>query len=521
MRLSKYAGLTLAGFVFAGAAVAAEAPRFNYPRIFGVRPGSPVVFRLPVSGTRPMKFAAEGLPGGVRLDAETGILSGASTVRATNHVVFTVSNAAGSCRQVFRLVVGDEFVLTPPLGFNTFGGLGCGKRMNDQSVRASIRALVDTGLADHGYAYCNVDDGWQGLRGGEYFATQPNAKFRDMRALGEEIHALGLKFGLYSTPYVTSYARFPGCSSLYPDRDTDVKKVPKDVGPYMFDENDANQAGAWGCDYYKYDWKMRIPEWGGKYGRKWTSIELSERMSRFLRAQRRDICFENSHHCDFAYMDRFCNAGNMTRVDGDLMDVWSKTQMPDRPRDLGVRDLWLCMRDTEWRKRNRPGHWNMPCPMRLGMMGGFEGPDHPLHPTRLEPDEQRSHMVLWCLWSSPIIIGAPVDSLDPLALSLFLNDELLALNQDPLGIQAEDFEAGGGEILVKRLEDGDVAVGLFNPSDAPGSVRVTADWSIVGVKGPQAVRDLLNHRDLGTFEGSFSADVPRHGVVVVRLHAVK
>ena len=501
-------------------ALADVPPQFNYPRLFGVRAGSPVIFRLPVSGTRPMRFSAEGLPSGVVLDSATGILSGSCRDKTTNQVVFSVENAAGRITQKFRLVVGDEFQLTPPMGFNTFGGLGCGERLNENSVRASIDALLSKGLADHGYAYCNIDDGWQGERGGPFFALQPNTKFGDMRRMADHVHSLGLKFGIYSTPYVTSYARFPGGSSLYPDRNTEIGVVTRDVGPYLFDTNDARQAIAWGCDYFKYDWKMRIPEWGTDPKCRWRSVDLAERMGDLLRAAPRDICLENSHHCDFALMDRMTAAGTMTRVDGDLMDVWYKTQLPRRPW-LGVRDLWLVQRDPEWRRRNRPGHWNMPCPLRLGMMGGWEGNDHPMHPTRLDRHEQRSHMSLWCLWASPIIIGAPIDSLDEFTLSLLTNDEMLAVNQDPLGIQAEEFEVPGGEALVKRLEDGDVAVGLFNVSDAEGARTVTFDLARAGLSGSQHVRDLWERRDLPDAAGSFSAAVPRHGCVVVRFRAVR
>ena len=496
-----------------------EAPRFNHPRVFGVRPGSPDIFRLPVSGTRPMTFAAEGLPDGVTLDAATGVLSGATRQAGTNAVRFTVSNAFGTCRQDFRLVVGPEFQLTPPMGFNTFGGLGCGDRLTDASVRAGVRALLAK-LADHGYSYCNVDDGWQGERGGPLNALQPNGKFGDMKALGDYIHSFGLKFGLYSTPYVTSYAGFPGSSSLYPDRNTEFGKVPKDVGPYLFDEQDAKQAVAWGCDYYKYDWKMRIPEWGTNVVKKYRSVDLAERMGGFFRAADRDVCFENSHHVDFGLMERLTAAGSLTRVDGDLMDVWSKAQLPNRPW-LGVRDLWLVQRDAKWRTMNRPGHWNMPCPLRLGLMGGWEAADYPLHPTRLTREEQIAHFSLWCLWASPIIVGAPIDKLDDFTLRILTNDEMIAINQDPLGLQAEERRVDWGEVLVKRLENGDVAVGLFNPSDEVHDKQVKFDFKLAGFDGPVKVRDLWRHCDLGVHEGEIMCSVPRHGCHVFRLSPVK
>ncbi|MDD2462211.1 MAG: alpha-galactosidase, partial [Kiritimatiellae bacterium] len=149
-----------------------------------------------------------------------------------------------------------------------------------------------------------------------------------------------------------------------------------------------------------------------------------------------------------------------------------------------------------------------------GMLGGWDR--KPLRPSRLTVDEQFSHVSLWCLWASPIIIGAPLDTLDAFTLSLLTNSEMLDVNQDPLGLQAVNLDVSGGEVLVKRLEDGTVAVGLFNIGEEPSTVTVT--WEQAQVRGPQRVRDLWRHKDLGVFSDRFSAaDIPRHGVVVVRL----
>ena len=147
-------------------AAAGEAPRINGPTIYGARPGSSIIYRLPVTGTRPLALEAKGLPPGVTFDAAKGILGGTATARGTNVIEFTARNAEGTATRRFRLVVGDLIALTPPMGFNTFGGLGGGPMMNEANVRKSFRALVDKGLVDHGYAYCNLDDGWQGERGG-------------------------------------------------------------------------------------------------------------------------------------------------------------------------------------------------------------------------------------------------------------------------------------------------------------------------------------------------------------------
>jgi alpha-galactosidase len=149
------------------------------------------------------------------------------------------------------------------------------------------------------------------------------------------------------------------------------------------------------------------------------------------------------------------------------------------------------------------------------MLGGWD--NKPLRPSRLTVDEQFAHISLWCLWSAPIIIGAPIDKLDAFTLSLLTNDEVLDIDQDALGLQARDIEVDGGEVLIKPLEDGSVAVGLFNPGEQTSRVAVT--WSAAGVKGKQRIRDVWRQKDLGVFQESFSAEVARHGVVLVRLYA--
>jgi alpha-galactosidase len=478
-------------------------PRFNGARVFGVRTGSPIQHTLAVSGQRPMIFAAEGLPDGATCDAARGLIRGAVSVPGTYRVRLTAKNAAGEAERELRLVVGGTFALTPPMGCNTWGGLG--PFVSEKGVRASAEAMVKKGLINHGYCYVNIDDGWQGVRGGPHNAIQPNEKFGDMKRLCDDLHAMGLKIGNYSTPWRTSYAGLVGGSSDSADGTWD--KLPPGTkkgwthGTYRFEINDARQAAAWGIDYFKYDWGI-------------DSVALAKAMGDTLLAQPRDIVLELSNTAPFKDAQAYTDIGTMTRTDGDLVDVWVKTQLDANKQKwaLGVRDLWLAHK--KWEQFNRPGHWNMPCPLRVGLLGGWD--NKPLRPSRLTVDEQFSHISLWCLWGAPIIIGAPLETLDAFTLSLLTNDELLDVNQDPLGLQARDIDVAGGEVLVKKLEDGTVAVGLFNPGDEPSTVAVS--WEQAGVGGKRRVRDLWRRKELGVFEGSFAAkDIPRHGVVVVRL----
>jgi len=478
-------------------------PRFNGAKIFGVRPGSPIQYTLAVAGLRPMTFSAEGLPDGAAFDAQRGLMTGAVKVPGTYRIKLLAQNAAGKAELTLKLVVGDTFSLTPPMGCNTWGGLG--PFVSEKGVRASAEALVKKGLVNHGYCYVNIDDGWQGKRGGPHNGIQPNDKFGDMKRLCDDLHGMGLKVGNYSTPWRTSYAGFVGGSS--DSADGAWAKLPPGGkqgwthGTHRFEINDARQAAEWGIDYFKYDWGI-------------DSVELARIMGDALRAQPRDIVLELSNTAPFKDAAAYTEIGTMTRTDGDLVDVWVKTQLDAGKQKwaLGIRDLWLAHR--KWEPFNRPGHWNMPCPLRVGLLGGWD--NKPLRPSRLTVDEQFSHVSLWCLWGAPIIIGAPIDTLDAFTLSLLTNDEVLDIDQDPLGLQARDIEVAGGEALVKKLEDGAVAVGLFNPGEWPSTV--TATWAELGVSGRWRARDVWRQKDLGVFDGSFTAaGVPSHGVVLVRL----
>ena len=501
--------------VCACAAASGKTPRINGPTIYGVRPGSPIIYRLPVTGTRPLALEAKGLPPGVTFDAAKGILGGAATARGTNVIEFSARNGEGTATKPFRLVVGDLIALTPPMGFNTFGGLGGGPMMNEANVRKSFRALIDKGLVDHGYAYCNLDDGWQGERGGVRNALQPNAKFGDMKRLFDEMHAEGLKAGIYSTPWGTSYQYLPGGSSDSPDGKWDgdtSRKTGWRVKKHMFDVQDIGQFAEWGCDYFKYDWAMgEKPHQPGL-----PHVYYAGRIAAVIAAQPRDIVLELSNAAPFGEAANFTALGNMTRTGSDLIDIWSHDSAAKK---MKVADWAMGILDTmnkvrRWQPFNRPGHWNMPCPTRVGMLGGWD--EKPLAPSRLTKDEQVTHISLWCLWSAPIIIGCPIDLLDDWTLALLTNDEMLDLDQDALGVQAVDKEVAGGRILVKPLENGDVAVGFVNVGDdTPADITVT--WAEAGLSGPCTARDLWSHRDLGRANGSFTAtSVPPHGCQVVR-----
>jgi alpha-galactosidase len=324
-----------------------------------------------------------------------------------------------------------------------------------------------------------------------------------MKGLCDFIHGLGLKAGIYSTPWTTSYAGFVGGSSDDPNGAWQRPTNRRDgwrVGKYLFETNDARQWSAWGFDYAKYDWGV-------------DRVELTRRMADALAACGRDIVLELSNSVPLNKAAEHTSLAHVSRTTGDLVDFWDRSEMPQAIRSWaeGVREVWLAHDD--YAHFQRPGHWNHACNLRIGLLGGWR--DQPLTPTHLTPDEQYTHISLWCLWGSPMIIGTPIERLDPFTLSLLSNDEVLEINQDPLGIQGRPAQAGGGEAVVKPLEDGSQAVGLLNPGTELAQVSV--DWSTLRLEGKQQVRDLWRQKDLGVHSERFTAEVRPHGVVLVRL----
>jgi len=151
--------------------------------------------------------------------------------------------------------------LTPPIGWN--GWNSWAREIDKEKVVASAKAMVSMGLSSHGWTYINIDDAWQGQRGGKYNALQPNEKFPEFKKMIDEIHGMGLKLGVYSTPWISSYAGYPGGSSnfengAYPDSIRANKRAYRYTGKYRFEKEDAKQMAEWGVDYLKYDWRIDV-----------------------------------------------------------------------------------------------------------------------------------------------------------------------------------------------------------------------------------------------------------------------
>jgi alpha-galactosidase len=478
----------------------AKTPAIHGPKVFGVRPGSPFLYSIPATGDRPMTFSADGLPAGLKLDAATGQMTGRIEKPGIYKIELHAGNALGKTGRDFTVKVGEEICLTPPMGWNSYNVWGA--QIDASRVLAAATAMVDSGLSEHGFTYINVDDGWQGMRGGPINAVQPDpAAFPDFGALAEKIHALGLKVGIYHTPWVTSYGRRIGASSENADGAWDKslrdgprnkKILPHAIGRYHFMQQDAKQFALWGVDYLKYDWApVEPPE--------------TEEMEAALRATGRDIVFSLSNNATNSLLGEIAGVAphaNLWRTNHDINDTWKALLRNGFDQDA-------------WAPFQRPGHYNDPDMLVVGVVGwGMP------HPTRLTPDEQYTHISLWCLMSAPLILGAKLEELDAFTKGLLTNDEVLDIDQDSLGkmptvIRSKDVGQENIRVYAKPLEDGTWAIGLFNlgPTSAPVTVR----WADVGAHGNQMVRDLWRQKDLGVFNGEFTTPVASHGVRLIRI----
>ncbi|MDB5327736.1 MAG: alpha-galactosidase, partial [Phycisphaerales bacterium] len=393
----------------------AKTPRMNFARVLGVRPGKPVLFRVATTGERPITFTGADVPDGVKLDPATGILTGAIAKAGTYRVKLSARNALGSAEQTLTIEAGDRIALTPPMGWNSWNCFA--HDVSDEKVRAAADAMEKSGLIDHGWTYINIDDCWQlpvNTKAPEKSAqplrdangrVRTNDKFQDMKALTDYLHAKGLKAGIYSSPGPWTCAHF--------------------TGSYENEAADAKQYAEWGFDYLKYDWCS----YGGvanqlrKLPNRPPEATLLrhpyEVMRDELAKQDRDIVYSLCQYGMGSVWEWGGQVGgNCWRTTDDIGDSWGSVSA------IGFNQHGL-------ERFAKPGQWNDPDMLVLGKVGW--GPK--LHQTKLTPSEQYSHVSLWSLLAAPLLIGCDLTQLDAFTTGLLSNDEVIAINQDPLGKQ--------------------------------------------------------------------------------------
>jgi len=468
-------------------------PRITGPEIYGVRPGSPFVYRIPCTGERPVEFDAEGLPEGMQLDPSAGIISGSASEPGTYAVRLVAKNAHGEFVRDLKIVVGDQLALTPPMGWNSW--YIHYDRISDKTMREAADQMIATGMADYGYQYVNIDDCWMrklesdnpGL-GGQRRDLEgviiPNERFPGMPAMTGYIHSKGLKAGIYISPGPSTCAGYEGS--------------------YGHEALDASTFAGWGFDFLKYDWCSYSEKARGETKEEF--MKPYQVMWDLLLRTDRDILL---NLCQYGM-------GDVWTWGGEVGHCWRTTG------DLGLEkggDLpgfyHIGFSNAEHWEYAKPGSWNDPDYILIGWVGDARNMAVGKL-TALSPHEQYSYMSMWCLMAAPLIFSGDMAKLDAFTLNVLCNHEVIAVDQDPLGKQArivrhteEDF------VLLKEMEDGSKAMGVFNLKNEAAAVNVS--FNEIDLNGKQLFRDLWLQKDLGMVENYFQAELPAHGVSMVRI----
>ncbi|MGH9617270.1 MAG: glycoside hydrolase family 27 protein [Acidobacteriaceae bacterium] len=374
-----------------------------------------------------------------------------------------------------------QLAITPPMGWNSWNHYG--DRVNDADVRAAADAMVSSGMRDAGYIYVIIDDGWEGKRDAEG-NIHANEKFPDMKALADYVHSKGLKLGIYSSPGPKTCGGY--------------------TGSYGHEQQDANTFAKWGIDYLKYDlcsYESIMNMWDPDHPAKPISeIQREKAMAMMLQAyQKMHLALVNTHR---PIVYSLCQYGISSvwkwgaKVGGDL---WRTTDdIRDDYRSMSL----IGFSQAGLEKYAGHGHWNDPDMLEIGNGG-------------MTPDEYRTQMSLWAILAAPLLAGNNLSNMDATTKSILMNKEVIAVDQDRLGIQGR--RIAPLQIWMKPLSDGATAVAIFNSVLDDQAIPITLHVKEVGFMGSVHVRDLWAHKDLGILRGSYTVVPPPGGVVMLRL----
>ena len=351
---------------------------------------------------------------------------------------------------------------TPPMGWNSWNHFACD--VSEQLIEQEADAIASSGMRDAGYRYVVIDDCWQTARDAHGVIVADSARFpHGIKALADYVHAKGLKFGIYT--------------------DAGTKTCQGRPGTLGHEVQDARTYASWGVDYVKEDWcnasglvaPVQYAKFRDALARSGRPIVLS-------------ICEWGSNQP----WDWAPPVGNLWRTTDDIGDNW--------PSMLSNLD-----QNSQHAAAARPGAWNDPDMLEVGNGG-------------MTDDEYRAHFSLWAIMAAPLMAGHDVRTMSPATKDILTNREVIAVDQDPLGKQGMLVWEAPPELQVwaKPLADGSRGVALLNRSGA--AAKITATFARIGLHVDSAtVRDLWAHEDRGTFHREYAAEVPSHGVLMLRI----
>ena len=384
-------------------------------------------------------------------------LLGVLTVACVPLTVFATDHAAKAQADAPSQV---QLAATPPMGWNSWNKFAC--NVSEQLIRETADAIVSSGMKAAGYEYVNVDDCWQVNRNADGTIVADPKRFPSgMKALADYVHRKGLKFGLYT--------------------DAGRMTCQKRPGSFAHEVQDAQTYAAWGVDYVKIDWCYA------------EGLDPDVQYAKFrdaLAHSGRPIVFSICNWGVKAPWQWGPRTGNLWRTTGDINDTYERMSV------IGFSQNGL-------EKFAGPGHWNDPDMLEVGN-------------GRMKHDEYLTHMSLWALLAAPLLAGNDVRKMDSETKAILTNSEVIAVDQDPKGIQGHRlWDEGPLEVWAKPLADGSYAVGLFNRGES--QLPITVTFQMLGFTGTGRLRDLWTHQDLAPQENSYTAAVPKHGTVMLKV----
>ena len=371
---------------------------------------------------------------------------------------------------------------TPPMGWNTWNTFACD--INEELIRETADAMAASGMKEAGYEYVIIDDCWHGERDEKGFIQVDRERFPSgMKALADYVHSKGLKLGIYS--------------------DAGTKTCAGEPGSRGYEYQDALTYAQWGIDYLKYDWCS-------------TGTQNAEASYSTMR----DALYEADRPVLFAICEWGSNqpwewaqdVGHMWRTTGDIYNCW------DCEEDHGDWSSWGVLKILDMqeglRKYAGPGHWNDPDMMEVG--------------NGMSQSEDRAHFTMWSMLAAPLIAGNDIRNMTPETVEILTHKKMIAINQDPLGVQAWKYEENNGlETWFKPLENGDWAVTFLNRADE--SRKVDFNWKEKVIEDPDfdysvdfsettyTVEDIWNDKKLKNTNKTLKAEVAPHDVLTLRL----
>ena len=375
-------------------------------------------------------------------------------------VLIALGIACGNGTTAAQSASGRSLAPTPPMGWNSWNKFAC--NVSEELIRETADAMVSSGMQAAGYQYVNIDDCWQVSRDAQGTIVADPTRFPSgIKALADYVHGKGLKLGVYT--------------------DAGTLTCQKRPGSLGHELQDAKTYAAWGVDYVKVDWCHA------------EGLDPEVQYAKFrdaLAQAGRPIVFSICNWGVKAPWTWGPVTGNLWRTTDDISDAWESMSL------IGFSQNGL-------QKFAGPGHWNDPDMLEVGNGG-------------MKPDEYRVHMGLWALLAAPLLAGNDLRSMSPETREMLTNGEIIAVDQDAKGVQGHRlWDEGPLEIWAKSLADGGNAVGLFNRGGS--ELKITLDFKMLNISGPAKLRDLWQHKDLGVAQDSYSATVPKHGVLMLKV----